>query len=748
MAFIGLRSMESRYPNENCARRDLRVGRRAFGGPTRVAFGQAKALAERGHDVTVFAGSPPSEAGETLRDGFRIRTFPIQRVAPFGGFATLRPRGMHAALTAQANELDVAHVHLARDLATLPAALALRKLGVPYVTQTHGMIDRSDKRLAAILDRLATGRCARRRPRVGYCSPQRKRRNLPTSHSGPYARGAKRRGTAGDDSLDQRNDTVLFLARLHERKRPIAFVEMAKRLADDLPHTQFLLIGPDEGEGAAVARAISTSGLGDRLRWAGALSPDETASAMQSARVYVLPAVNEVFPMTILESFVAGTPVVTTSSLGIAPECERFGAALITDGTTEQLAAAVLRHVTTTISLPSLRHGLPPTSKRNWISRTLLATSKTSTPTSWRLAVTEVCIVQPYLPRYRVPFFDGLSVTLKEHGVDLRVIAGQAAREQAQRGDSAQGPWLEQVRTRTLAIGSRHLALTRTSRLWKYSDAVIVPHQGSSLDALAAMRLEPAPRGRVGAHRLLHLAAQSARRRCGALAAPARAPRLRLYARWCCVRSPTGSALGAHHDGYEHHRHTRLDAALARTTPTDIAAFRQRHECPTPPTWRTWEGLDRSKRIDVLAQSLEILHARRSNVHIVVAGRGDQEHLLRPRRHAGQVTLVGYADVDTKALILKGSEAIANPGRVGLIAVDALTARRSIVTTRWPWHAPEIEYLRVGESMVLSPDNAGDFADALEAAGQRTGFSSSNDGRRRRAWRPWCPISAMASLRC
>lgn len=329
----------------------------AFGGPTRVAFAQAKALAERGHEVTVFAGSPPEEAGDAQRDGFRLRTFPVHKVAPFGGFATLRPRGMRTALCAQASDLDVAHVHLARDLATLPAALVLRKLGVPYVTQTHGMIDRSEKRLAAILDRLATGRAltgagswllltpGERTDLAHVATPGRTR---------AVQNGVELRETT---PLDQRSDTVLFLARLHERKRPLAFVEMATRLADDLPRTQFLLIGPDEGEGAAVARAICASGLGDRLRWIGALSPDETASAMRSARVYVLPSVNEVFPMTILESFVAGTPVVTTSSLGIAPDCERFGAAIITDGTVEQLSAAVLRARNDDELAASLRRG-------------------------------------------------------------------------------------------------------------------------------------------------------------------------------------------------------------------------------------------------------------------------------------------------------------------------------------------------------------------------------------------------------
>lgn len=329
----------------------------AFGGPTRVAFGQAKALAELGHEVTVFAGSPADEAGDTDRDGFRLRTFPAHKVAPFGGFATLRPRGLHAAVRAQASELDVAHVHLARDLATLPAALTLKKAGVPYVTQTHGMIDGSEKKLASLLDLIAT-----RRALVGAASwllltPE-ERTDL-AELATPGRVRAIRNGVELREMtpLEERGDTVLFLARLHERKRPLAFVEMAKRLASDLPDTRFLIVGPDEGEGAAVTRAIASSGLGNRLRWIGALPPDETASAMASARVYVLPAVNEVFPMTVLESFVAGTPVVTTSSLGIAADCERYGAAVVTDGTVEALAEAVRRVRTDDDMSESLRRG-------------------------------------------------------------------------------------------------------------------------------------------------------------------------------------------------------------------------------------------------------------------------------------------------------------------------------------------------------------------------------------------------------
>ncbi|MCJ1706807.1 glycosyltransferase [Microbacterium sp. VKM Ac-2923] len=329
----------------------------AFGGPTRVALGQAKALAKRGHEVTVYAGAPAGEAKDIRQDGYRLRTFPVVRVAPFGGFAALWPRGLRSALAANARSTDVAHIHLARDLATLPAALTLGRLGVPYVTQSHGMIDDSDKRSAALLDRLATRRALSRSASwllLTDAEGTDLARMATPRRTTPIRNGIEETPLS---SLADRSHTVLFLARLHKRKRPLAFVQMAQMLSERLPRARFLIVGPDEGEGPAVARAIESAGLGDRLEWVGAIPPAETMSAMSDARVYVLPAVNEVFPMSILEAFAAGTPVVTTSSLGIADECQRFGAAIITDGTAQQLADATLAAYTDIDRATALRAG-------------------------------------------------------------------------------------------------------------------------------------------------------------------------------------------------------------------------------------------------------------------------------------------------------------------------------------------------------------------------------------------------------
>jgi glycosyltransferase involved in cell wall biosynthesis len=134
---------------------------------------------------------------------------------------------------------------------------------------------------------------------------------------------------------------VLFCARLHPRKRVMSFAEMAIILLRRGLNAQFTVAGPDEGDLPRLRELIEREGAVGALRYIGPLSPEKARQRLAAADVFVLPSVNEPFPMTVLEAMSAGTPCVISDTCMIADDLKRREAAVVTDGSAHALADAV-----------------------------------------------------------------------------------------------------------------------------------------------------------------------------------------------------------------------------------------------------------------------------------------------------------------------------------------------------------------------------------------------------------------------
>lgn len=317
-----------------------------YGGPIRVAVNQLRELAARGHEV-VLAGAHRGyhDAPPTEIEGVPARLFPARTLLPGAGFAGLASPGLLRGLRSHLREFDAVHVHAARDLVTLPAARMAQRAGLRTILQTHGMIDESSNPLTVPLDAVMTRKALRDAAAVTYLTPE-ERRSLEAVGRGsarlaPLANGVPPADHSGGDREQAERSEVLYLARLAPRKNPLMFAQVATELAADFPTTQFRLVGPDEGAGGAVSRLIETAGLGDRLRWEGALAPDATLERMREAAVYVLPSVNEPYPMSVLEAMSVGLPVVVTDTCGLAGFVAEHRAGVVVDADPGALRAAI-----------------------------------------------------------------------------------------------------------------------------------------------------------------------------------------------------------------------------------------------------------------------------------------------------------------------------------------------------------------------------------------------------------------------
>ena len=311
----------------------------AYGGPVRVAFNQAAALRARGHEVTVAGGWRGDGTAPVPTDEADPVLFPVRTLVPAAGFAGLAAPGLVRWVRRRLGGVDVVHVHLARDLVTLPVARAVLGAGAPLVVQPHGMIDPSGNPLARPLDALLTRPVLRGAGRVLHLTG-RERADLVDVAGDTLRLEAVRNGVPEPAGRAARAPDaapeVLFLARLHPRKRPEAFVEMAQRLGAGGVQARFTMVGPAEGDATTPASRAAAG-----VTWEGALVPAQAAARIAAASVYVLPSVDEPYPMSVLEALSVGVPVVITESNGLAPLVRRTGCGIVVDTSVDSLVEAV-----------------------------------------------------------------------------------------------------------------------------------------------------------------------------------------------------------------------------------------------------------------------------------------------------------------------------------------------------------------------------------------------------------------------
>ncbi|VEH42521.1 GDP-mannose-dependent alpha-(1-6)-phosphatidylinositol monomannoside mannosyltransferase [Kocuria rosea] len=320
----------------------------AYGGPVRVAINQAKALTALGHEVVVAAASGGFDGPlPTEFDGFPVRLFPARQLVPRIGFAGLSSPGLFNWMTQAIRGFDVIHVHLARDLVALPAAALALSARKPLIAQTHGMIDRSDKRLTIPLDRVLTRPILKRASLTLFLTLREHEElvdiggdKLKLAHL-PNGVVIPQRTAIEQNIGPQSSPEILFLARLHRRKRALTFARTAKALETSFPRARFALVGPDEGDGELVRETINERNSGGRIRWTGSISPTDTLDRMSKASLYVLPSIDEPFPMSVLEAMSLGIPVVVTESCGLAETIARNHAGIVCDHSQEAFTKAV-----------------------------------------------------------------------------------------------------------------------------------------------------------------------------------------------------------------------------------------------------------------------------------------------------------------------------------------------------------------------------------------------------------------------
>lgn len=322
-----------------------------------------------------------------------------------------------------------------------------------------------------------------------------------------------------------------------------------------------------------------------------------------------------------------------------------------------------------------------------------------------------VTIFQPRIPRYRLALFDQLREALAARSVDLRLVYGQPIGAQVDRQDSVELEWVAPVRSRSVAVGDRHLVWQPALRAATHSDLVILTQTAgmvTNYGVLLSRWTRGNPKVAFWGHGRGFRAVSDR--------SPAELLKRRLATRvdwWFAYTERTARVV--EEAGFDRTRVTVLnntiDTAalrddLAAVSSDELARVREEHGLAGH-TGIFLGSMYEAKRLEFLIAACDKVAASLPTFRLLTVGGGPATEIIeRAAESRPWLRPLGPRFGREKAALLAAADVLLMPGLVGLVIVDAFSAGLPLVTTDVGYHSPEIEYLRNGVNGLSLPESA------------------------------------------
>ena len=135
---------------------------------------------------------------------------------------------------------------------------------------------------------------------------------------------------------------VLFLSRLHPKKRPDLLIDSFQQVITQNPDCHLVIAGSGDAEYTKYLQQLVTQyNLSDRITFTGFVTGIKKNLLLQGADMFVLPSYSENFGIAIAEAMAAGLPVIVTPGIQIAPEIAAADAGIVVNDRAELITAMV-----------------------------------------------------------------------------------------------------------------------------------------------------------------------------------------------------------------------------------------------------------------------------------------------------------------------------------------------------------------------------------------------------------------------
>lgn len=354
------------------------------GGPTQIILEMVKALRECGVDVEIATtdDNGKQRLDLPLRQHIEYEQVPVWFLPRFSPplkdfiFST----ELAAWLWKNSKNYDIIHTHYLFSFAPTCAAAIARYQQIPYIVIPYGMLtpwalghQRLKKQIYSIIERHNLNQAV-----AIHCSTAEETRDaknfqvstpsfiVPYGVHLPTLQPQAKQQIRQIYGIAEATQIVLFLSRLHPKKRPDLLLKALQKLTSKGQDFYLIVAGSGDAEYVDyLTNLVSSLGLQAQTLMVGFVTGAAKDLLLQGSDIFVLPSFSENFGIAVAEAMAAGCSVIVTPEVQIAPEITASNAGLVVPGEVDTVAEAIAQ----LLASPSLRHELGENGKRLVSSR-------------------------------------------------------------------------------------------------------------------------------------------------------------------------------------------------------------------------------------------------------------------------------------------------------------------------------------------------------------------------------------------
>lgn len=523
---------------------------------------------------------------------------------------------------------------------------------------------------------------------------------------------------------------ILFLSNMMREKGVFTLLEACKLLYAKGIKFKMVFVGAwvDISE-AEFQEFVWLNKLKERVFCVGNKYNEEKSAYCKSADVFVFPTFyrNEVFPLAVLEAMQYGLPVISTREAGI-PDIvsENITGYLIGKNDVNALADK-MQYL---IENPEVRRRMGIAARRkfeefytleifernfiNILAKVINENSFNNNYIRHSVPAKKVLFLYKFLPQYRVDFFNRLRDALYKENIELELVYGKSKGKDALKNDEVDIEWAKYVPNKSIRIGNIKLIRQPCLKYVKGKNLVIVQLENKLLINYYLMvfrHFSIFKLGYWGHGRNMQLGVGNLRNRFKYLY-------MNKCDWWFAYTKGVKKNVLRHH--FPEKKITVVQNAIDtcslkecydKINDSDLNKLKESLGITGYNTGIFCGGMYPEKRIDFIIETCKRIKTEIPDFQMIFIGSGIDAHkVIETSKTCDWVHYIGAKFGMERVIYFKISSIQIMPGLVGLGILDSFAMETPIITTTYPYHSPEIDYLENGINGIMTNDNIDEYS--------------------------------------